>query len=201
MSLPQPNEPCTGAHGIGIVGSQGYALADAASYFPEDLPPDWRFGYFANDHEGAYLPADLWEGESCETLQDWADAMHPGFSCYLEASSSGEAMDVAERALGDRLAAFVHWVDADAGSLVSPEPVRPSDADGPGATATRARHIGRALRCPDHLVTDLRRGAVWLRQIASHPEAALVVLPEPSSSQLRSWTDLRTLLGIERLTT
>jgi len=47
---------------LGVVGIDRAAWA--ASYFPQDLPADWRLSYLANDCDCLLLPPDSWCGEN-----------------------------------------------------------------------------------------------------------------------------------------
>ncbi|MDH5218225.1 MAG: hypothetical protein OEX19_11040, partial [Gammaproteobacteria bacterium] len=40
-------------------------------YYPEDLPPDWRLDYYANEFTALAVPADNWRGLSEENLGQW----------------------------------------------------------------------------------------------------------------------------------
>jgi hypothetical protein len=186
--------PTAALASVAVVADGWWNLADAAGYFPEDLPDDWRPVYFANDYQGVYLPYADWQQVPRDTLADWHREVHAGFSWYLEwpaperpASAAPEQLAAAAASLGHKLGACVRWcADTDApGELWSP----PHDA--------RAMcRIGQALRCPSAAQRDLRAAARWLQAVAGAAPTTLVVLSKPTSGQLADWQQLPALLGL-----
>jgi hypothetical protein len=192
-SEDQPGEPPgvrldEQAGSIGIVADGWWCLADTASYYPEDLPADWQLGYFANEQEGVYIDLAHWRTRLAESLHNWAADVHRGFRFYLEHPTVTDPAVHPGTGLGTHLGGFIRWSDAGTGRVLTP--VDPDADQGP------LRETAAVLRCPPELRGDLRAAAAWLRSIASQHQAALVVLPTPSSSQLADWKDLRALLGI-----
>jgi hypothetical protein len=179
---------------VAIVSEGWRGLADAASYYPPDLPEDWQLSYFANDYAGVYLPRQLWQAESASVLRGWRADVHDAFGFFLEAPPAADAAAASARAadaLGAMLVACVRWHEAgaDAGELW------------PACGAqSAAAPIGQALRCPPPLYADLRVGARWLRERACEAPATLVLLPQPTSVGLAQWRQLPALLGLAPLT-
>jgi hypothetical protein len=201
MRIPEietPNEP---SGFVGVVADGWWQLADAEGYYPEDLPADWRLGYFANEHEGAYVDLAHWRAAPHDVMHDWSADVHDGFRFYLDhprrhgARSDDPAdaalIETAMRAIGPRLGGFIQWRSTDVGSLLAPTTT-------PGI-ANPLSEAAAALRCPPAIQRDVRAAGAWLRRVAEQHRAALIVLRQPASGQLTAWKDLRALLGIADL--
>jgi len=64
------------------LGCYGWNQAHwGGSYYPEDLPEDWRLSYYANDYGCVLVPADY-----ClhDDIEDWLDEVHEAFRFYFE---------------------------------------------------------------------------------------------------------------------
>ncbi len=183
----------TAARAVAIVPKGWWDLEDRPSFYPDDLPEDWRLGYFANEHPGVYLPVAVWGTTPAATLRSWQHDVHRRFGFFLEhpppTGGAGARPEPALEALGDNLVAWVRWGDtlAAPGALLAPWV----------AEDTRLR-IGQALHCPQALLDDLRGGARWLRSHAA-AAATLVVLPQPTAKRLAAWRELAALLGLAEL--
>ncbi|EGV51216.1 hypothetical protein [Candidatus Endoriftia persephone] len=64
------------------------------SFYPEDLPADWRLTYYANEFPGVLLPQAVWADLAASTLLEWLDDLDDGFQLYLEIESPLEAQQV-----------------------------------------------------------------------------------------------------------
>lgn len=184
---PAPDRAGAATPAVTIAAAGWWGLADADAYYPDDLPEDWRLGYFANDHPAVYVPAPAWQGQPVESLRAWRDDVNQGFRFFLEHPSTdapaAPTLTQAVTALGERLGGWVRWPGAAPGTLLRPSP----DASAPW---------GRAVTCPRALVGDLRAGARWLREQADTAPATLVILAGASSAQLADWHRMQQLLGL-----
>lgn len=52
-------------------------------YYPDDLPPDWRLGYYANELGAVLLEPQAWCDAGKTQLGEWADEVHADFRFYL----------------------------------------------------------------------------------------------------------------------
>lgn len=181
-----PNASTTQAAAVEIIAEGWQQLADAASYYPEDLPAEWQLNYFANEQTGVYLPRTLWENIPPATLRTWRQDVHGRFHFYLEWPEHTDRIAIAACALADSLAAYVRWTNGEVGVLVN-------------ARTQASEPQGQALRCPAPLLSDLRGAARWLRQVAVPASATLVILSRPTSTQLADWRELPALLGMREL--
>ena len=68
---------------------RGWDRADwADTYYPADLPPDWRLRYLANDADGVLLPPALYAAAAADAdcpPADWADEVPADFRFFLAA--------------------------------------------------------------------------------------------------------------------
>lgn len=192
--MPQSRPTSAVPSAVAIVPAGWWALADAASWYPDDLPEDWRLGYFANEHVGVYLPFRFWGKVTPVALRGWREDVHGRFGLFLEipppAGDASARLEAARDALGNNLVAWVRWgaTSAAPGALLAPTA---ADMDSP--------LLGQALHCPSALRDDLRGGARWLAAHAAAAAATLVVLPRPASARLDEWRHLATLLGCAEL--
>jgi hypothetical protein len=58
---------------LGVVGFEHAAWA--ASYFPQDLPADWRLAYLANDCDCLVLPPASWCAQGAAAASFWPDVL------------------------------------------------------------------------------------------------------------------------------
>jgi len=184
----------TTAPAVTIVPADWCSLADAASYYPHDLPEDWRLGYFANEHAGVYVPRAVWGRATAEMLRSWREDVHGRFGFFLEWPSDAAATDAgvasASAVLRDNLVAWVRW---------SATPAEPGALLATAAPGKEAHRVGQALHCPPALLDDPRGAADWLRRSVAAASATLAVLPRPGSAQLTQWRQLAALLGFAEL--
>ncbi len=53
-------------------------------YYPEDLPVDWRLGYYANECGCVLLPVAAWPGVDADELEECVDDLPDSFRFYLQ---------------------------------------------------------------------------------------------------------------------
>ncbi|WP_428609357.1 hypothetical protein [Sedimenticola sp.] len=85
-------------------------------FYPDDLPPEWRLTYYANEFPQLLLPAAVWMAGRTEQFCDWRDDVPDGFRFVLDVTGldmdDGRALTPLQRgvsALGERLAGVVSW--------------------------------------------------------------------------------------------
>jgi hypothetical protein len=188
--LPSANARNSANAAVTVVADGWWALSDSASYYPDDLPTDWQLGYFANEHPGAYINAAHWRAGPENLLHEWRDAVPENFRFFLECppgDAPNDLLQQARAALHAHLGGWVRWTAPGTPGLL----LRP--------TADDAAAWGRALYCPQSLMTDLRAGARWLREQAAAAPATLVILPQPRTAQLAAWRQMQHLLGLAEI--
>lgn len=170
-----------------VVGARGWQHNEwEGTYYPADLPAQWRLPYYANDFSGVLVPEWEWRQVSPAELRRWREDTPEGFAFFLEATDPGAHGTVqAAVALGDRLAGFVGVSGpAPTGSLVA-VPL-PEDAGAgarilllaPGDLADR-RLLGRRLTAmaqqavpPRALIVSATAGAAAIAELRLLAEVA-----------------------------
>jgi hypothetical protein len=105
-----------------MVGTWGWDHAAwAGSYYPEELPEDWRFGYYSNEYRAVLMPASHWHLQ--QPLEDWIQDADDAFRMVLELP------DVLAHAAEDWQSLWQDFLHTSAllqpfrrGYLLSPEP-------------------------------------------------------------------------------
>jgi len=68
-----------------LVGTRDWASADwADSYYPEDLPEDWRFCYYSNQFRAVLVSWEVWSNISSSGVEAWLEDSDPEFRFVLE---------------------------------------------------------------------------------------------------------------------
>lgn len=86
------------------------------SFYPDDLPEDWRLGYYANEFSAVWLPKCRWQADEAD-FEQWAEDVPDDFVFYLQGQPPGtdpvirkalqtRQMQINE-ALGAKLAGFL----------------------------------------------------------------------------------------------
>jgi len=193
---------------LDVVPEGWWALGDAAAFYPEDLPDDWRLAYFANQFRAVLVPRAAWQAQPALDCAAWRSDVHTGFRFFLECQPAidSQSMTLAANALGPALGAFV--VAPNPGLFTAPlapplrEPLwEPATKPAPQTTlATRLlaagadQDLGLALHCPSQLNADPRGARAWLNGFKEKPR--LVILDRPTASDLEAWSNLVILLGL-----
>ncbi|MEA3412719.1 MAG: hypothetical protein U9R74_14425 [Pseudomonadota bacterium] len=103
------------------IGAFGWDRADwVGSFYPADLPVEWRLTYYANEFDAVLIPADLWESEAASHVEAWCEDVSGRFRFFAELGTS--QVDGARRrwvmsrldALGETLHGLVLRTPADA---------------------------------------------------------------------------------------
>lgn len=86
-----------------LLGMSGWPHpAWRSEYFPDDLPEDWEFSYYANDADCLLLSEAQWQTLGAGVLAEWAEDVSDHFRFYLQVSGAEGMIETAE-ACGDRL--------------------------------------------------------------------------------------------------
>ncbi len=91
----------------------------AGSFYPAELPEDWRLAYYASQYACVWLDRDAWRGLTPAMAAQWREDTGAGFRFVLEAAPDGAAESGALEHLGSRLAgplprddAHLIWLDS-----------------------------------------------------------------------------------------
>lgn len=68
-----------------IVGARGWNHDGwNGTFYPEDLPQDWRLSYYANEFTGVLVPEPVWRAADPSIIGGWLGDVADGFLFYLE---------------------------------------------------------------------------------------------------------------------
>jgi hypothetical protein len=78
----------------------GWESADwIQHYYPDDLPPDWRLSYYANEYRHVLVPQQVWSQQ--DDPEEWLDDLTEPFGFYLQIETVDADMNLfAELAQG-----------------------------------------------------------------------------------------------------
>jgi len=72
-----------------LIGATGWNHpAWVGSYYPEDLPEDWRLSYYSNELNTVLVPESDWTNKNRDDIEEWIDETHDEFIFYFELSLS-----------------------------------------------------------------------------------------------------------------
>jgi Protein of unknown function DUF72 len=54
------------------------------NFYPEDLPADWRLGYYSNEFNTVLVPAFYWHQQHLADCEALLDDVHPEFRFFIE---------------------------------------------------------------------------------------------------------------------
>jgi len=75
-----------------LLGTQGWQRAEwIGSYYPADLPPEWRLAYYANDCGCVLLPAEDWCSGDLEPLRAALGEAPSSLVVFLQAPAAEAA--------------------------------------------------------------------------------------------------------------
>ena len=73
------------------------------SFYPEDMPEDWRLAYFANSFPAVLIPGDELAKLDKNTVEEWLEELDDDFVFYLEKNAASDVI----KAFGNRLAGIL----------------------------------------------------------------------------------------------
>ncbi len=145
------------------------AFAPKEGYYPEDLPPEWRLGYYANEFNSVCIPLSALPEEKDERAE-WLDSLPAGFRLSLQATGNTDLSRLPRAdEIGDAIPAWLllppglemprtEWRRLGTGiwrpgsDTASPVALLPADPD----PASQRQHIDSWLACPSSVgATDL----------------------------------------------
>ena len=80
-----------------LIGATGWENENwVGGFYPEDLPGDWRFGYYTNRLRSVLVPAAAWSAADIEPLvTTMLEDLYPEFRMVLEWELNGKENDLA----------------------------------------------------------------------------------------------------------
>jgi hypothetical protein len=168
------------AHTSIQLGARGWDFpAWHGGYFPEDLPPEWRLTYYANDFRQVLVPEGCWAVAEPAQGRLWREDVSETFRFYLELT------DPQPRALG----CLAQWGDALGSAL-----------GGTLATGAAARQAGLERSGPTFRVLEVAQPAVLPELRRDVAPVAVLLLPSGVGSvreQRRLFTELVARIGAQ----
>ena len=74
-----------------VVGAYGWQHEQwEKTFYPEDIPPDWRLNYYANEFEAVLVPFRIWSTSDNSELKKWMGDLPENFQLFFEASAGHE---------------------------------------------------------------------------------------------------------------
>jgi len=71
--------------------SYGWDYPDwLGTFYPDDLPEDWRLTYYANEFSGVLVPESVWFKAASADLATWTEDVEEGFCFYLELTQTNQ---------------------------------------------------------------------------------------------------------------
>jgi len=61
-------------------------------YYPDDLPEDWRLGYYANEFPGVLIPAAVWADD--QDVEQWLEDVSEGFVFHFQLNDRMSGADL-----------------------------------------------------------------------------------------------------------
>lgn len=83
----------------------------SGSFYPPDLPPEWRLGYYANEFPAVVLPPERWRAVDAAQVAQWLEDTGPRFRFFVDASAGVAVPAWLLQALGARLGGVLGGVD------------------------------------------------------------------------------------------
>lgn len=173
----------------------------AGCYYPQDLPPEWRLGYFANEFPGVALEPGVWISVPDAVICGWVEDVPDRFRFYPLLPTQAVVSDLRRRVrlFGDRLGGLVVTCPVDeAAELLTPQYLLVSLED---ALAGRFWGSRLALKLPAGCLGDLRQKRGILECLDRTLLAGTEVLGvidgrSPDLDELRQLEQLALLLGM-----
>lgn len=78
------------------IANYGWLGAEWDSFYPDDLPAEWRLDYYANEYSTVIVPAQTWQGESIDEARHWLEQAPSGFNYYWELDDADGAARLLE---------------------------------------------------------------------------------------------------------
>jgi len=90
-----------------VVGARGWLHQSwLESYYPEDIPDEWRLGYYGNEFNTVLVPWEQWQ-VSVEALEEGLDDTSDDFHLYLELPEAVQPLPAHLSEILDRITGLV----------------------------------------------------------------------------------------------
>ena len=79
-----------------LIGTRGWDHPGwTGTFYPDVLPPDWRFSFYCNQLRSVLVPAEAWSAVPAADVRAWAEDAFPEFRFVVELSvASPSSLDI-----------------------------------------------------------------------------------------------------------
>ena len=81
-----------------LIGTRGWDHPGwSGGFYPDALPPDWRFSFYCNQLRSVLVPAEAWSARAAAEVRAWAEDAFPEFRFVVELSATSPlSLDILE---------------------------------------------------------------------------------------------------------
>jgi len=89
-----------------VIGASGWQHDQwQGQFYPDDIPLEWRFSYYANEFDTLLLPFKMWSTCKFEEIESWLVDVPKDFDLFLEVGENPNS-DIVKKLLSHEL--FAH---------------------------------------------------------------------------------------------
>jgi len=78
------------------LAAYGWEGSEWDSFYPDDLPSEWRLDYYANTYDAIVVPASAWQSATIDEAKEWLAEAPAGFRFYWELADAAGAARLLE---------------------------------------------------------------------------------------------------------
>jgi len=94
-----------------LIGTLGWSFPEwDLSFYPDDIPEDWKLTFYANEFSAVVLPEVIWAGEEFSDVVEMVDELDESFRIYCLVETSLPDMELINQIkadLGQYFAGFI----------------------------------------------------------------------------------------------
>lgn len=121
-------------------------------FYPEDMPEDWRFAFYATQFSCVWLEAAQWRGAAPDEVRTWLEEAPEGFRFLLQRAPGVGPAPLPDVWASDRCVSLeeedghIVWFDPGSDLRVVSERVRGAGPDGPVYLLSRDNDLAAVER-------------------------------------------------------
>ncbi len=205
------------------LAAYGWESPAWSTFYPEQMPSEWRLDYYSNEFSSLVIPAADWAKTSIDTAADWLQEAPEGFRFYWEIADADGATRLLELAaqqttvnthlggwifksgLGVESELFEALVDCLPGAVYGDRPVSTVQAE-------RLAALGITLCWQENIKLHCREKGLRILQITQRPDLRslritieeqsaanvqqLLLMVEPNPQTVPFFRELQTFLNL-----
>lgn len=78
------------------LAAYGWEGTQWSTFYPDEMPPEWRLEYYSNEFSSLVVPAADWAKASIDEASAWLEAVPEGFHFYWEIANAEDASRLLE---------------------------------------------------------------------------------------------------------